>query len=317
MQHGETEESLCPGKLVEARVTWIGREEVKLRLAHAEAIECVIMRHNLSSKEHLPCTSCFINSHSPSHSLRITPLCSLDADHHCSCSKLCPIMDRDCFCMHKATLPPAYPLPLWNPHALWAQVIHADVVRLHGDHSGMHHALLVPAYPLLSRNLRVLWAQVLTAWMGSIAHPLNAHLRSVHRSNTRASDSLCSCEIVMPVAASYHCPHPELAEGPLLQAPGFTAAPTYPLLLRGFHKEILGTVDAGHHCPHPEVARGPLWQGPSAAFHAGADQQEGGFGDVQVGGDVSVALERFDRAARRGSGGVLVEGDVSGFGLYQ
>jgi len=29
-QHGETEESMCPGKLVEARVTWIGREEVKV-----------------------------------------------------------------------------------------------------------------------------------------------------------------------------------------------------------------------------------------------------------------------------------------------
>ncbi len=30
-QHGETEQSLCPGRLVEARVVFVGREEVKVR----------------------------------------------------------------------------------------------------------------------------------------------------------------------------------------------------------------------------------------------------------------------------------------------
>lgn len=30
-QHGETKESLCPGRTVEARVVYVGREEVKVR----------------------------------------------------------------------------------------------------------------------------------------------------------------------------------------------------------------------------------------------------------------------------------------------
>ncbi|GAX85636.1 hypothetical protein CEUSTIGMA_g13051.t1 [Chlamydomonas eustigma] len=49
LQHGESEDTLKEGRLVEAKITWVGRDEIKCRLAHTP-IEAVIHRDNLSSK---------------------------------------------------------------------------------------------------------------------------------------------------------------------------------------------------------------------------------------------------------------------------
>ena len=49
LQFGESEETLREGRLVEAKVTWVGRDEVKCRLAHTP-IEAVVRRENLTSR---------------------------------------------------------------------------------------------------------------------------------------------------------------------------------------------------------------------------------------------------------------------------
>ncbi|KAG1668310.1 hypothetical protein FOA52_011207 [Chlamydomonas sp. UWO 241] len=49
LQHGESEETLREGRIVEAKIVYVGRDEIKCRLAHTP-IEAKILRDNLSSR---------------------------------------------------------------------------------------------------------------------------------------------------------------------------------------------------------------------------------------------------------------------------
>eukprot|EP00983_Pelagomonas_calceolata_P128315 1161500-Pelagomonas_calceolata.AAC.1 len=51
-QHGETEESLCPGKLLEARVTWIGKVTLCI-VMHESMVFCALQMQHGETEESL------------------------------------------------------------------------------------------------------------------------------------------------------------------------------------------------------------------------------------------------------------------------